>query len=154
MRKTTKKDKNEVVSPTKRWKESKEKLTWAEELWLWIKNITEGTSKALLNTLATTYELIMSWTTLLSEKLWSKKPNIKNSRKTIRKHHLHQAKKSIKNVWSWLLNIGTWSFHTTKWALRTALTAVLDSWRKTIKWLREDESEEKSPKKTRKRKQK
>jgi len=142
MAKSTKKDNSETIFHTKWSDKSKEKITWPEELWNWVSSIVKWTADSLLNTLATTYELTMTWTSFLSEKLGSQKPEIRESRKTIRKHHFNQSKKAVNNVWNGIVNIGKWSFHTTRWALRT----VLLSWKDTIKSLRDDDSEKKTKK--------
>ena len=138
MAKTTKKDNSETISRTKGTDKSKEKITWPEELWNWVSSVVKWTTDSLFNTLAATYELTMTWTSLLSEKLWSKKPEIRENRKAIRKHHFNQTKKALNNVWKWIVNIGKWWFHTTKWAIRT----VLLSWKDTIKSLRDDPEKE------------
>ena len=142
MTKTNKKDNSESISRTKGSDKSKEKNTWPEELWNWVSMIAKWTTDSLFNTLAATYELTMTWASLLSEKLGSKKPEIRESRKAIRKHHFNQTKKAVSNVWNWIVNIGKWWFHTTKWAIRT----VLLSWKDTIKSLRDDDSEKKTKK--------
>ena len=150
MAKTTKKDNSESISRTKGSDKSKEKITWPEELWNWVSSIVKWTTDTLFNTLAATYELTMTWASFISEKLGSKKPEIRENRKAIRKHHFNQTKKAVSNVWNGIVDIGKWWFHTTKWALRT----VLLSWKDTIKSLRDDDSEKKTKKVTSKKSEK
>lgn len=142
MAKITKKDNSETISLSRGWDKSKEKITWPQELWNWVSSIVKWTTDTIFNTLAATYEATMTWASFLSEKLWSKKPEIRENRKAIRKHHFNQTKKAVNNVWNGIVNIGKWWFHTTKWAIRT----VLLSWKDTIKSLRDDDSEKKTKK--------
>lgn len=142
MAKITKKDNSKTNSLSRRWDKSKEKFTGPQELWNWVSSIAKWTTDAIFNTLAATYEATMTWASFLSEKLWSKKPEIRENRKAIRKHHFNQTKKAVNNVWNGIVNIGKWWFHTTKWAIRT----VLLSWKDTIKSLRDDDSENKTKK--------
>lgn len=150
MARSSKKDSIESVSNTKWIDKAKAKISWPEELWNWVSSIVKWTTDTLFNTLAATYEATMTWASFLSEKLWSKKPEIRENRKAIRKHHANQTKKAINNIWNWIVSIGKWWFHTTKWALRT----VLLSWKDTIKSLRDDDSENDNKKTTKKKSEK
>jgi hypothetical protein len=111
----------------------KEKKTWTEELWEWVADLVKWVSDSLFNTLAASWELIMSWTSKISEKIWSKDPKIRESRKRISKHHLNQSKKCFGKAGKWLLNVWKWSFKTVKWTVRTVVWSGVD----TVKWLRE-----------------
>lgn len=142
--------KNQVNNKADKYAQNEEKQSWLEELWNWFSGIVKRTTDTLLNTLAATYEATMTWASFVSEKLWSKKPEIRESRKSIRKHHVNQTKKAINNIWNWIIDIVKWWFHTTKWALRT----VLLSWKDTIKSLREDDSENDNKKTAKKKSEK
>lgn len=119
--------------------QTKEKQTGPEELWEWISKITKWTCDALFNTLAASLELTRAWTSKLSEVLWNESPEIKSSRKAITKHHIEQTKKALNKTWKWIWNIINWWYHTAKWTIRT----IFSSGKDTIKWLREDSSENK-----------
>ena len=131
-------DKNLVVKSS-----SKEKISWSEELWKWLSNVIKWVTDSLFNSLAAWRELIMSWVSKLSEKLWSKDSTIIANRKNITNHHLKQTKKSVNKVWNSALDIIKWWFHTTKWAIRTVFT----SGKETVKWLREKNNDKKNLKK-------
>ena len=93
MARSSKKDSIESVSNTKWIDKAKAKISWPEELWNWVSSIVKWTTDTLFNTLAATYEATMTWASFLSEKLWSKKPEIRENRKAIRKHHEERYKK-------------------------------------------------------------
>jgi hypothetical protein len=147
MARSSKKDSIESISNTKWINKTKVKISWPEELWNWVSSIVKWITDTLFNTLAATYETTMTWASFLSEKLWSEKHEIRENRKAIRKHHANQTKKATNNIWNWIVSIGKWWFHTTKWALRT----VLLSWKDTIKSLRDDDSKKKNKKTTKRR---
>ncbi len=138
--------KNKIKNEINNTSQIREKQTWPEELWKWASKLIKWTCDALFNTLAASLELTRAWTSKLSEIFWNKNPDIKSSRKAITKHHLNQTKKALNKTWTWIWEIIKWWFKTTKWAIRT----VFSSGKNTIKWLREDDSE--NNKKTKKNK--
>ena len=117
-------------------KDVTEKQSWEVEFWSWVADVLRWTADTLFNCLAAWYEWFMSWVSKLSEKLWSKDPEVIDIRKKLTAHHIWQTKESFHNVKNGALKVGSWVRHTAVWAVRT----VLASWKDTIKWLREEKN--------------
>lgn len=149
MPKDTTRNHIENNSPKELFKKSKEalKLTWPEELWSWVHSIVKWTSNTILNTVAAGTEFVRAWTSKIAQITWSKNPEIRKSREKIVRHHLNQGKNASAEILYWGLEFLSWTIHTTRWAVRTILDGVYDSWKETITWLRSDELYE-EPKKT------
>lgn len=114
---------------------TKEKQSWEVEFWSWTSSMLRWISDAILNCLAAWWEWVMSWVSKLSEKLWSKDPEVVSNKQQLTVHHVNQMKKSLNRAKHGVLKVGKWVYHTTVWAIKT----VLASWKDTINWLREEE---------------
>jgi hypothetical protein len=143
MPKTVKRNNSENnIASAKLVEKSQKKLTWPEELWNWVHDIIKWTWKAVFNTIAAGSEFARAWASKLAQIAWSKDPEIREIRKKIVRHHITQGKRVSKEALKWGWKAVTWTAHTTKWALRTVLGGVYDSWKETITWLRNKESGE------------